>query len=886
MKNFDIDWHSSKLRVLLVAIIPILLFFVSLLFTFRNMHTPQADVILPPEKDGFVGKANVLLMHLLCDSDYIDHNVAEIKDIESLNKKYKALIFAMPYGDDVLAMREDIRLVGIRPEMIKDDKERDFFYNSSLPLLLEKQLRDLGEKYFKISTKRTKKGTEIEKIGIIRSMFKVALTKDPWSGSVIAPESPLFEQDSCLFLSYGNMVLPLKLFNRIPPDNQYVQLNIDTDAQKMSLLNEDRGLDYYKYYQKAFRGNRFTKLVISNSHLTHESAEFSVKCVKDEANSPHLLIKLNRGILCTIYSNGKPSTIIQSSNHEAAPNRDISFYDGMKIVLEAVGNREKIAEFTVTKYNPSLILSSLVRTNSGTRRFFASEHTDVFTQQVLRGLSANLSNTKYPKDVFLSVDPLLSKEFEMELQSYLQTLKRSIRVQSGQRWDISLTIMDMATGNVIATPFVTDFNNNVSDKITLTRKNPALERRYIGSVFKPMLTLASVHQNPSLLNLNTQGKLSCIESDDKGCSKGMFLGATTKGWAPVSHWSGCDMKNFLSHSDDVYPVALAALCLNGYNDNTDLNTIHNINSNMGDENKSLFDKSPNNIIIGNRSPSGFELFQLLDALYNINSYDVYDADSAMMTNYMWRNLCIENGDYFGLSEVSPEVTIMQYDNMVGHNRTLRGELTPWVLGQGNNYWNCIKLGEAWCRMLSKKAVSASFVIDKDDSSADSSLVDNILTIKNNYNSHWDKGKINKTWNQFLDVFKDAQTINSSNSTLYKMYNNVSDLNTKLGLNTEGRRLVLFSKTGTPSEYFHRLPSIDGSKSYIDLGIYCMGLMTEASLTHIKANNNSAKGIVCIIRVTRQYPQSTKDSGLWSTNARDFFTQERLEKLYYMTRSYF
>ena len=886
MKNFDLHWHSSTLRIILVSLIPILLVAAAFFFTFKNMYTSQADIILPPEKEGFVGKSNDLLMHLLCDSDLIDHNVKVVNNIESLNKKYKALIFAMPYADDVLAMREDIRLVGIRPEMLKDKKERDFYYNSSLPLLLEKQSRDLGEKYFKISTRRTKKGTEIEKIGIIRSMFKVALTKDPWSGSIIAPGSPLFEQDSCLFLSYGNTILPLKLFKITPADNQYVQIKIDTDAQKLSLLNEVGELDYYKYYQEAFRGKRFTRLVISNSHLTHESAEFSVKCVKDEANSPRLLIKLNRGILCTIYSNGKPSTIIQSSNHEAAPNRDISFYDGMKIVLEAVGNREKIAEFTVTKYNPSLILSSLVRTNSGTRRFFASEHTDVFTQQVLRGLSANLSNTKYPKDVFLSVDPLLSKEFEMELQSYLQTLKRSIRVQSGQRWDISLTIMDMATGNVIATPFGTDFNNNVSDKITLTRKNPALERRYIGSVFKPMLTLASVHQNPSLLNLNTQGKLSCIESDDKGCSKGMFLGAMTKGWAPVSHWSGCDMKNFLSHSDDVYPVALAALCLNGYNDNTDLNTIHNINSNMGDENKSLFDKSPNNIIIGNRSPSGFELFQLLDALYNINSYDVYDADSAMMTNYMWRNLCIENGDYFGLSEVSPEVTIMQYDNMVGHNRTLRGELTPWVLGQGNNYWNCIKLGEAWCRMLSKKAVSASFVIDKDDSSADSSLVDNILTIKNNYNSHWDKGKINKTWNQFLDVFKDAQTINSSNSTLYKMYNNVSDLNTKLGLNTEGRRLVLFSKTGTPSEYFHRLPSIDGSKSYIDLGIYCMGLMTEASLTNIKANNNSAKGIVCIIRVTRQYPQSTKDSGLWSTNARDFFTQERLENLYYMTRSYF
>ena len=98
--------------------------------------------------------------------------------------------------------------------------------------------------------------------------------------------------------------------------------------------------------------------------------------------------------------------------------------------------------------------------------------------------------------------------------------------------------------------------------------------------------------------------------------------------------------------------------------------------------------------------------------------------------------------------------------------------------------------------------------------------------------------------------------------------------------------MLFSKTGTPSEYSYRLASVDGSKSYIDLGMYCMGLMTAQSVGNVKLNTNQpAHGIVCVMRVTRQYPKSTKKSGLTSTHARDFFTVDRLEKLYYLTRKY-
>lgn len=897
MINFDSNWHTKKKRVALVVAVPVLLLVVSIAFAITKALAVKDDKILPPEKNGFVGKANSLIEHLLSDPDLIDSSVVRVRNINDLNRKYKALEFAMPYADDITAMREDIRLVGIRPEMIKSENERDFYHNSNLPFLLDKQRKDIGEKYFKIKSKRGNNGTEIESIKVIRSMFKVALEKDSWTGNIYAQANSLFEQDTCLFLLYGNTVIPMKIYAQPPFDNHYVQLRIETNRQTITPISANRQLDFYQYYRQAFLQNRYNCFVVNDNRLPRNRAEVFIKCVYDSINQPELQIQLNNGLSASVYAHGEEIVNILPTNHESASKKVVPFTDGMKMLLKTANGNQKLAEFSITKENPSLLLSTLIKSNSGTSRYIASEHTDVFTRQVLRGLATNLSNTNYPYNVHLSIDPLLSKEFENELRDYLTALKRQIASQRGQRWDISLTLLDMATGNVIAAPFVTEINEDVPEKIVLTRKNPALERRYIGSVFKPMLTLAAVEQNPSLLNLDTRGKLSVLETGANGCARGMFFGSATTGWGPKGHWNGCDMPNFLAHSDDVYPVALAALCLNNYDDNRNLNLITNdFARNMGGD--SFFDRSSSNILIGDRSPSRFEFFQILDALYSINSYDESDADSVRMSNYLWRNLHLQekkgkNGmeddeqAFYGLSEVSPEATVMQYDQMIRRGNNMRGELTPWVLGQGNNYWNCIKLGEAWCRMLSKRAVSASLVINPEDTIPAPSLVDVVKKMKMEHNRQWTTNRIHASWNGFLNVFQAAQGMNVSGSTLYSMYTRVNELNTRLRLGNSPDRLVLFSKTGTPSEYFQRPASVDGSRSYIDLGIYCMGLMTERSVSRVKSNQNQpGHGIVCVIRVTRQYPRSTSNSGLSSIHARDFFTTNRLEKLYYMTRKYF
>jgi len=874
MNNFDNKWHEKNRPWFIVAI-PLLLFIIAIGGIMVNTAKESPNEIMPPEQNGFVGKANALLNNLLTDSSLVDNSVTRIQNIRDLNRKYKALIFAMPY-ENLNAMREDIRLVGIRPEMIREEKDKIFYYNSNLPSLLERQSKDLGEKLFKIKSRYTNSGTNIEKIEVIRSMFKVALIKDPWSGKILAAPNSLFEDSTCLYLSYGTTIVPLKVFQQAPTNDHYATLDVNTSEENIKFRNAP--IDYYQYYRHTFMGNRFNRFIFHDNRLPHHTAELFIKCLSpaNQDEQPRVELYLNNGLACTVFRQGYEHIDISPSNHESAKRKSVTFQNGMKIRLR-VGNNNQIAEFSITKENPALTLSSLIRSHSGTSRAFASNQADLFTKQILRGLSSNLSNTKYDRDVQLTIDPLLSKEFEHELSNYMAQLKENLRNQSqrNEHWDISLTVMDIATGNIIAMPYCNDANNNLPNKMALTRKNPGLERRYIGSTFKPLLTLAAVQTNPSLLRLNTRGKVSLSGEQHT------FFGCPTKGWANPEHWVGCDMRNFIASSDDVYPVALAALSLNNYPDNQDISNINNIRRNFGFD--SFFERSGrDNIFIGNRSASGFEFFSILDALYAINSYDEIDEDSVVMSNYLWRNLHLKDQDYFGLSEVSPEPTVMRYDLMA--NQIMRGELVPWVLGQGNNYWNCAKLAEAWARMLGKRAVMASFVKDPEGKKA-ISLIDPIYDIKNRYNQEWSRERINNTWNIMLRILQDAQALPG---TLRPIYDNVSALNHRLNYSdNDRRRLVLFGKTGTPNEYFQRTATISGRRTYIDLGMFCLGLMSQESYSELLSNSDATpKGIVCILRVTRQYPSSTSAPGLSSGNAKRFFDVDRLEKLYYMTRNYF
>lgn len=91
-----------------------------------------------------------------------------------------------------------------------------FYYNSRLPQLLQQQKDKIAETYFRISCQgldydksKGKKPIKVTKVEIIPSMFKVALTKDPWVGTVEGAQNCLFDEDNAVFLNFGNSILPL-----------------------------------------------------------------------------------------------------------------------------------------------------------------------------------------------------------------------------------------------------------------------------------------------------------------------------------------------------------------------------------------------------------------------------------------------------------------------------------------------------------------------------------------------------------------------------------------------------------------------------------------------------------------------------------------------------
>jgi hypothetical protein len=191
---------------------------------------------------------------------------------------------------------------------------------------------------------------------------------------------------------------------------------------------------------------------------------------------------------------------------------------------------------------------------------------------------------------------------------------------------------------------------------------------------------------------------------------------------------------------------------------------------------------------------------------------------------------------------------------------------PWVLGQGTNEWNCVKLAEAWTRMLTKREVRASFI---DKPGTIPSLVERLKT-KDNANP-------NEVWNRFLDELLYAQT--HSPGLLTPMDNAVKSL---------GHDLVLFSKTGTPNNYDRpEWKTLDGRRHWLDVGLYCMGLMPSDSYQKVR-EGGPAKGLMCVIRITRITRQKPSDDGVSSTHARNFFSanKRRLQKFYEMTRRYY
>lgn len=875
--RIDPNWsnirnHHFVLRPFLVAGVFLLLIVFAVFMSFFKGNTSlgevaKEDVYSPVKEDkGFVAKADRLLEELLADCD----TTVSAVDLESLNKKYPSLIFALPYAMDDATCIEggDLRLVGINNDKIKD-KWKQFYFNSRLQQLLQQQSDNISETYFSIKlrseSKKGKLDLNVKSIKLIPSMFKVALSKDPWTGTIIANDNGLFNDENSVYLTYGNTVLPLHRNRSVP---MLDPLKVYVVGSELKLNKRDRHFNYYDYYQKTYKTDRSVSIPLTSD----------VRSVNFCCKGDMLVIS---SLYTFKYGRGKE----QSGRNVRIPIRD-----GEKLVFYDNLNNKKIAEFTVNTHNPALTLSSIIRSNLGSSRYnIARSQTDLFTQQMIRGLSRHLSNKDSVNDVNITIDPLLSKEFEDDLIKAITEARRGVGDYKSE-YDISLTIMDLATGNVLASPFyMTRFEKELSDEsLQLITKNVSLRRRYIGSTFKPMLALAAVLSNSDLLSLNTPGMVS-IQPGDESVN---FHGRKSKLWASKarSHWGGTNFTTFISRSDDVYPVSLAALAMSQATGN--YGTLSLGEKSVFCMNNGLLYLKKDKLDVNNPFP--YWLSQLYAANYDSESSsdlqlwrglyagnDVENQESgpfddcfgidgrAKSDNYRDRN--------FGLEEISPDITNLHL-NQLYEGGEFRTTLVPFVLGQGSNEWNCIKLAEAWCRMIGKRDVRAHFI--KHDVVDADRIYSGEEEMRPSVRGNRTMQQVSATWNQFLEKFEAAQV----GSLLGKMKTAVQNLNSSVG-----EDLVLFSKTGTPDEYVrNELPMLMASRRGLDVGMYTFALVKRSELNKIKAGQ-PGKGIVCVVRMNRTYDsRRNKTDGLSSSKARDFFSAhpERLRKLYDMTKNYY
>lgn len=873
-----------KLPLIIPMLVVIFIIVVALVGSLKNgnmMWKDARDKIYElSNEEGLFRKSSELFAELL---KFQNHNIKNVNSIDDLNKKYPAFIFSLPYSEDSItfSLIEDIRCVGINEkylDSLEDNNLKIFYYNSRLPQLFEAQKVEVGNKLLKLDID---KKLEVKSISLVPSMFKVPLEKIRWRSSIYGQESPLFPSDSTIFLSWGKAVLPIRI------DAKDKMLNVKCKRENDSNYFTVAGVPeyiiklpkngYYEYY------NDYKK---SSPLLQYNTEKGYVKLrvmVKKRATGNVIFFEYNNPTpnndLAVSVFTGDETIMLSDLQGASFLSDSIPFVEGMKIVLR--DKNEKITEFVLTQQNPICLLSSEINTNQGFERYIISEcYTDIFTQQLLRGLSSTLPYYEYNDDIKLSIDPILSHEMENEMRTYLKDLKKNFKDEDrkcgGADWDMSMTVIDIETGNILAAPCVSDRVDKLNGNLKYTQRNTALQRRSVGSAFKPLLALATVLTNKSLLDLDTRGSYRYIDS--KTCE---FLGTKVGTWAENNkrHWDGCNFKEFISRSDDVYPAALVALCMNGCSARDNLSGRKTLKSSNGlYPNGSIFkDNKGGELAIKSTENSNvkqlrdYEMFKILDMLYDLNDYGDYnrtDDNSRNTELYVWRNLNGSVRDSLSIDIITPDYTNMDY-SMTLHKKdvTFRSYWVPWILGQGGNDWSCIKLAEAYSRMISKRKVRASLVVGQSENEP----LDKMLSSVGR-----DMSYTTSAWNGFLEAFAAAQ---KGGGTLLEMYKVVE---------ARDDNLVLFSKTGTPNQYAQVCsPTTDGRIQYMDVAYYCFGLMTKDSYNKVKVGKQP-KGIVCVIRVSRKLVKKEKGDGLWSSHARNFFSgnPQRLKKFYEMTKIYY
>jgi hypothetical protein len=891
--------HNRKGLITIIGFIGVLILLVFGISLFSHSANDTYKPVTDKGK-GFIGKADALFEKLLHENMVENINAT---GLSGLNRKYPAFVFDVPDSLNSDLNIYDIRVVGINESCIKEEEYRNFYEGSSLPTLIKEQRLNKDKKSFHIDIQKKKGILTIKKIEMIRPLHSIKFSPKIWEGDIWAQShNPVNNEDSSRFLIYGSSVVPVRIQQNAGYNVDYPIYLTDNNSKCKngiyyyfdSIFNE---IDWYEHYNKYYKLKDRLKIQFeTNNEINNQN--LYLQLFKDS-----IIFEASGVLYITAISKDAPS---KSFYFDATAGKKHIFKfsaesENIRIFVEDK-DRKKLSEFQLSRHNPLNKLAYVIETSKGkTRKQTDPQYTDIFTQQVVTHFLQNVNENNVPDNVNLSIDPFLSSALEKELEYYGKSFVVK-GLEKDEHFEISMSIINTATGEILAAPYYVYTEKELTQERKISKRNPNMVRRYVGSCFKPIMTLASLQLYPKLIGLKTDtNMIKQPKKTGKKDKKGNLLFDTYILGCPIqstfamtgngNHYTNkMDIVSYLAASNDVFPVVLAMYSFTKFNDEnplklkfSDLKTyIKSNNKDDGTYSVSLLNpKEKNTVNFLNDGNCNFDINNSQFAGVFNNLYTIYsegivnNADSAIVpSRYLYRFL----NDSLYFPEISPDITNFDYYSWNDSVRSFRGTVVPWVLGQGTNEWSPLKLAEAWSRMVTKYPLRISYI--HNDKPAE--IYENKPLLSQQTADFLGKNSDErfKVWNRFLDILKNAQT--KSPNLLTPVYDQIKNIR------INGDSLVILSKTGTPSDY-ERADwehfNIKGNITY-DVGLYSFSLMTKKQYEQLKKNKTTPvdsirnAGITCVIRIVHSYREKEKPkiTNVNSYDARNFLIfKEKQEK---------
>jgi len=872
--------HRSKAPIIWIVVIVIILlsgFFYQFKFNkqdnFLKFHGLSDYSPLTENGKGLYGKVNVLLQEALKDTNNIGYAISNLDSI------YNRLRFYYPTDTtDYLVSVDDIRLIGFTP---KNKEEETFYFNSDFKNVIEKQNRNLTQKYFNIEWNRAK--SKIIGITIDTTLFNFSLQNDNWKG-LIKFKDPFFEIDSNIkYLITENSIIPLFSSNKDSIDFYKYQhkwsawTTITPQTAKKYSISE-----YEKIYENLNLNNSdSSRTILLNYRANNDNQEFSLRIL----NTGDKLVLQTQAIDISVYGAGNSIRAVHDTTFAVSNS-----FDNLKVQLRLRGHSEEIAPLYISNISPFIASKPQNEGITGERLHIDTSCLDLFSLQQVRQIETSISSKDNIDKVELSTNIILSKYLEREIKNYVSGLFNNsyFRKRPDDVFEMSVCLMDIATGEIIAAPYYSnEFEKNNIDEV-VEQRNFNLVKHDIGSTFKPLISFAAYLKYKSLsqfqLLLNTTRFIADTVCTILGYRSLVYgLNKTTKAPNPL-FWSDhvVGRQEFLSKSHDNYPIALTMLALtedkdpafslltNSYLNNAGVNNLYQVNGNE----TSRIRQQNRRLIFNNISNSSF--VNLLSNLYNVeaeskdSTYNIitYDTDS-------WSRLKTGKKNFYSLY---PDIVYLGTERFGNVNSDLVDfkKFQLFVLGQGDNLWTNVKLAEAYSRLLSKHKITATFI--KNDSASLPYLFQNPISLfhlasNNHYQFNVTSTGIDSTWNSFMADWRAA--VQLPNPLLRTAFNNFQ----RGVLNHND--YYFYCKTGTPQENDeltnNKVFKKGKDRIWRDEGLFVFGITNT--------DTNYPKGVVGVVYI-KHLSLSNPGDGVESSTARDFITPDIYKKILFYNQNRF